>query len=134
MIETATTETEPLALFERVKAFLVNLGLTPTVEDAANTLFVVDDESQGLKHLVIDCDEPIVVLEQFILELPPQAEANTYRRLLQMNRTLVHGAFVLDDTGRRLLFRDTLQLATLDEAELRASILSLTMAMAEHAN
>ena len=54
------------------------------------------------------------------------------RRLLQINRTLVHGAFVLDDEGTTLLFRDTLQLENLDRNELEGSIDALSLGLAEY--
>jgi len=57
-----------------------------------------------------------------------------YKRLLQMNRTLVHGAFVLDEAGESVLFRDTLQLENLDLNELEGSINALSLALAENAN
>ena len=48
-----------------------------------------------------------------------------------MNRALVHGAFVIDETGERVLFRDTLQLENLDLNEIKGSIDSLSIAMVE---
>jgi hypothetical protein len=48
-----------------------------------------------------------------------------------MNRELVHGAFVMDEEARFILFRDTLQLENLDRNELEASIQALGMALAE---
>lgn len=118
---------------ETVKGYLADLGLAITSEDAAEEIVVVDDEAQGIKHLVIDCEAPILIIEQFILELR-QSDAEVYKRLLQINRGLVHGAFVLDESGERLLFRDTLQLANLDLNELQGSINALSLAMAEHAD
>lgn len=118
---------------ETVKGYLADLGLAITSEDAAEEIVVVDDEAQGIKHLVIDCEAPILIIEQFILELR-QSDADVYKRLLQINRGLVHGAFVLDESGERLLFRDTLQLANLDLNELQGSINALSLAMAEHAD
>ena len=53
-------------------------------------------------------------------------------RLLQMNNTLVHGAFVLDENAARIFYRDTLQLANLDANELEGSIDALSLAMAEY--
>ena len=50
-----------------------------------------------------------------------------------MNRTLVHGAFVLDEEGRRVLFRDTLQLANLDLNEVEGMVEALSLALAENA-
>jgi hypothetical protein len=47
---------------------------------------------------------------------------------------LVHGAFVLDEEGTTLLFRDTLQLENLDRNELEGSIDALSLALAEYAD
>ena len=51
-----------------------------------------------------------------------------------MNRRLIHGAYTLDDEGSRILFRDTLQLETLDLGELGASIEALSLGLAENAH
>lgn len=123
--------------FETVKGYLAELGLALSTEDAAAQLVVVDDPERGFANLVIDCESPILVIEQFILDLPDSGQATSsgevFRRLLQLNRTLVHGAFTLDDSGRRLLFRDTLQLANLDLNELEATLNALSLALAENA-
>ena len=63
----------------------------------------------------------------------PKNPGDLYKRLLQMNRTLVHGAFVLDETGETILFRDTLRLENLDRNELEGSIEALSLALAENA-
>jgi hypothetical protein len=57
-----------------------------------------------------------------------------FRRLLQINRELVHGAFALDETGEILIFRDTLQLENLDRNELEGSVHALSLALAEHSS
>ncbi len=117
--------------FELVKSYLADLELTIVAEDAAEELVVVEDEEAGIKNLVIDCEAPIVVIEQLILKLEREPEG-FYRRLLQINRTLVHGAFVLDEDGKSVFFRDTLQLENLDLNELEGSISALSLAMAEN--
>ena len=116
---------------DRVKGYLLDLGLTIVVEDEAEELVVVDDEDSGIKQLIIDCEPPIVVLEQLIGEVPAEPR-DLFIRLLQMNNTLVHGAFVLDETAGRIFFRDTLQLANLDLNEIEASIEALSLALAEY--
>lgn len=117
--------------FELVKSYLADLELTVVAEDAAEELVVVEDEEAGIKNLVIDCEAPIVVIEQLILKLENEPEG-FFRRLLQINRSLVHGAFVLDDDGKSVFFRDTLQLENLDLNELEGSISALALAMAEN--
>ena len=118
--------------FEKVKGYLSDIGLSISREEVEEQLVVVDDEAHGLKNLVIDCEAPILILEQFILTLNNTNEG-VFKRLLQMNRGLVHGAFVLDDSGERVLFRDTLQLENLDLNELEGSINALSLALAENA-
>jgi len=117
--------------FEKVKDFLLDMGFVMSQEDPQEELIVIDDEERGIKNLVIDCESPILILEQVIMPMP-QDSSDFCKRLLQMNRTLVHGAFVLDDEGTTLLFRDTLQLENLDRNELEGSIDALSLAMAEY--
>ena len=116
---------------DTVKGHLLDLGLTIAAENEAEDLVVVDDEDNGIKQLVIDCEPPIVILEQLIGDVPPEP-GDLFARLLQMNNTLVHGAFALDETGRRIFYRDTLQLANLDLNELEGSIRALSLALAEN--
>ena len=117
--------------FETVKQYLQNLDLPVIEEDAPEELVVVRDEEAGISRLVIDCEAPLLILEQHILNVPTDP-GDLYKRLLQMNRTLVHGAFVLDEEGTQVIFRDTLQLETLDEPELESSVDALSLAMAEY--
>ena len=118
--------------FERVKGYLHDLGYTINQEDPKEELVIVNEEDQGLHNLIIDCEDPILVIEQVIMAAPPEP-GHFFKRLLQLNRTLIHGAFVLDEMGRTVIFRDTLQLASLDRNELEATIKSLSLALAENA-
>jgi ribose 5-phosphate isomerase len=117
---------------QKVKDYLHELEFSISSEDAAEELVVIDDEEKGIKNLIIDCEDPVLVLEQVIMDVPQKTE-NLFKRLLQMNRTLVHGAFVLNDEGTKIIFRDTLQLENLDKNELEGSINALSIALAEYA-
>jgi hypothetical protein len=114
-----------------VKNYLLELDLQIVEENEKEELVVVEDEENGIKNLVIDCEPPILVLEQLIMETST-TNGEFFKRLLQMNRTLVHGAFVLDEEGKYIFFRDTLQLENLDLNELEASIQALSLALAEY--
>ena len=116
-----------------VKQYLFEMEIPVVSEDPAEELVVVDKEEDGIKNLMIDCEEPILVLEQIIMKVP-QAPGDMFKRLLQMNRDLVHGAFVLNENAELLLFRDTLQLENLDRNELEASIQALSLALAEYSS
>lgn len=120
-----------MSSFVTVKEYLLEMGFSFDVEDPKEELVVVNDPDRGIKDLVIDCEDPIVILEQVILVLEKDS-SEIYKRILQINRSLVHGAFCLNEEGNILLFRDTLQLTNLDLNELEGSIDALSLAMAEN--
>ena len=119
--------------FEKVKDFILDMGFAISHEEPQEELVVIDDDERGIKNLVIDCEAPILILEQVIIPMP-QDSSDFCKRILQINRTLVHGAFVLDEEGTTLLFRDTLQLENLDRNELEGSIDALSLGLAEYAS
>ena len=119
--------------FEKVKDFILDMGFAISHEEPQEELVVIDDDERGIKNLVIDCEGSILILEQVIIPMT-QDSSDFCKRLLQINRSLVHGAFVLDEEGTTLLFRDTLQLENLDRNELEGSIDALSLALAEYAN
>ena len=119
--------------FDKVKSFIMDMGFSISHEDSKEELIVIDDDERGINNLVIDCESPILILEQVIIPMP-QNFADFCKRILQINRTLVHGAFVLDEEGTTLLFRDTLQTDNLDRNELEGSIDALSLALAEYAS
>lgn len=122
-----------MADFATVKSFLQELQLSITEEIPAEGVLIVCDEDRGINNLVVDCEDPILVFEQMIIPVPKNP-GNMFQRLLQMNRTLVHGAFVLDENSTRVLFRDSLRLTNLDLNEVEGTIEALSLALAEHAS
>ena len=113
-----------------IKNYLLELDLKIIDENEAEELVVVEDEENGINNLVIDCEPPLVVIEQIIMDVPENTDG-FYKRLLQMNRSLVHGAFVLDEDNKYVFFRDTLELENLDMNELEGTIQALSLALAE---
>jgi hypothetical protein len=118
--------------FDTVKSYLQDLDLAVDDEDTAEALVVVSDEDRGINHLIVDCEDPILIIEQAIMPIPNNP-GDLYKRLLEMNRTFIHGAFAIDIETNNVLFRDTLRLETLDRSELEGSITALELALAENA-
>lgn len=118
--------------FAKVKEYLNQLDVEVVEEHAADQLVLVQDESRGISSLVVDCEDELLIIEQLIFEIS-EDRLPVYKRLLQINRELVHGAFVLDEDGRHVLFRNTLQLENLDLNELDATINALALALATYA-
>jgi len=119
--------------FHKVRDYVLDLGYTITHENEADAIIVIQDESEGIKNLLIGCADPILIMEQFLCTIS-NPTAQIYENLLKKNRDIVHGAFVLDETGDKLIFRDTLQLENLDQNELEASINSLSLLLSEYSN
>ena len=118
--------------FETVKAYLRDLDFHVEEEDLGEELVVISDDDRGINRLIIDCEDPILILEQAIMPIPSKP-GDLYKRLLELNRTLIHGAFALDEETGTILFRDTLRLDTLDRAEVEGTINALGLALAENA-
>lgn len=118
------------AYFTKIQRYLLELDFEIQHQDAANNIFVVSKPELGIEHLVLGCGEPLLIMEQHLLDLPgPSCEV--YQRLLQKNRDIIHGAFVLDESGRKVIFRDTMQLEHLDRPELEAVFNSLALLLSE---
>jgi hypothetical protein len=118
--------------FRKVKVYLQELELPVDSEDEGEEILVVNDEESGLHNLIIDCEDPILIIEQAIIPLPA-SRGDLFKRLLEINRSLIHGAFAIDQEANVVLFRDTLRLDTLDRSELEGSINALGLALAENA-
>jgi hypothetical protein len=117
--------------FEKVKDYLLELNYEITYEDAPEGILRITNQEKGLFEMILDCEGEILIMEQHIFDIDTP-NSNTYKRLLQINRTFVHGAFVLTEDGQKVLYRDTLQLANLDLNELEASLNSLALALIEN--
>ncbi|EAQ38728.2 hypothetical protein MED134_01995 [Dokdonia sp. MED134] len=117
--------------FTITRDFLLELNFNITTENTADGIMVVQKENSGIKNLILGIAPPILIIEQFIFTINNQSE-KIFKSLLQKNRDIIHGAFVLDDTGKKVIFRDTLQIENLDLNELEGSLNSLSLLMSEY--
>ena len=118
--------------FEQVKEYVFELGLSIDQEIPEEEIVIVNDEERGIQNLVIDCEDDVLVLEQLIMESGHITKSEILKRILQMNRELVYGAFVLNEEGDTLIYRNTLALENLDLNELESTINALSLGLAEN--
>jgi len=119
--------------FDKVKSFVLDLDLSIVYQNEEEEILVIEDETSGISNLVLACADPILIMEQFLFELKSD-DKEILKNLLVKNRDIVHGAFALDETGNRVIFRDTLQIENLDANELEGSINSLGMLLSEYSD
>ena len=118
--------------FETIKNYLIELNFSITHEDKESGIIMIQKESEGIKNLILGVANPILIIEQYIFKINTPSENGVLKQLLQKNRDIVHGAFVLDESGQKVIFRDTLQLENLDLNELEGSINSLSLLLSEY--
>lgn len=116
--------------FTKVKNYLTELNYEIVEENEKEGILIIDNEETGVSHMVLCCADPILIMEQYLCEIK-QVSLETYRLLLQKNRDIIHGAFALDVSGTKLIFRDTLVLDTLDLDELESTFNSLGLLLSE---
>jgi hypothetical protein len=117
--------------FEKVKNYLIELDFAIVQENVNDEVIIIEKTNSGIKNLVIACADTILIMEQFLVELKHDSK-EIYMNLLKKNRDIIHGAFVLDEGGKKVIFRATLQLENLDLNELEASLNSLELLLTEY--
>ncbi len=119
--------------FQKVKSYIMELDYQISHEDETEGVFVIDHETSGIKNLVIGIADPILIMEQFMFDLGKES-SEVYKSLLQKNRDIISGAFALDESGKKVVFRDTLALENLDLNEIEGSFNSLGLLLSEYSD
>jgi hypothetical protein len=119
--------------FLKVKNYLIDLSFEITLENEEDGILIVQNYDYAVSNLVVGVADPLVIIEQYLFS-KPNADADFYKALLMKNQDIIHGAFVIDESGERILFRDTLQVENLDLNELEAAINSLSLLLSEYSD
>ena len=108
-----------MSYFEKLKELVLELEHDIAHEDATTGIMIINKETRGICEMILDCEDDVLIMEQLIFPIKGDNPEN-YKELLQMNRSLIHGAFVLSSgaNGDLISFRDTLQLENIDRNEL----------------
>lgn len=117
--------------YDKVREYLLELDYSIVKEDKDNEVFVIESLEDGIQNVLIGVADPIIIIEQYLFDLTANV-AEVTKELLIKNRDIVHGAFVMDDTGTKVIFRDTLQVDNLDLNELEGSLTSLILLLSEY--
>ena len=72
--------------------------------------------------------------DEMLVEIPEDISSDVLKQLLVKNRDIVHGAFVLDETGRKIIFRNTHQLKNLNINEMEGTLNSLSLLLSEYSD
>jgi hypothetical protein len=115
---------------EDLESFLMRMDLE--YEEVDPGMFLVHGRNSGLPMVVHHADA-LLLIRMKVMDLPAAANGKTelYRTLLELNASdVVHGAYGIEEG--ELIISDTLELATLDFHEVRASMESMELAAVSH--
>lgn len=118
-------------IFKKIEEYILDIGYSISYMDEKEGLFCIDSEADGVKNLIIAVASPILIIEQYIFTLKTD-DKDILKALLIKNRDIVHGAFVLDETGKKVIFRYTMQVESLDKNELEGALNSLGLLLSEY--
>ena len=119
--------------FEKVKNYLIELDFQIIKENESEGLFVVENTEAGLNNVVLIIADPILIVEQFLFEIKGDIHEIS-KKLLIKNRDIIHGAFALDESGKKVVFRNTHECENLDLNELEATLNSLSLLLSEYSD
>ena len=117
--------------FRKIESFISKLGYSVSYQNEREGIFCIENEDDGIKNLIIGVAPPILILEQFIFTLKND-DKDILKSLLKKNRDIIHGAFVLDEEGKKVIFRYTMQIEHLDINEFEGALNSLGLLLSEY--
>ncbi|MDF2187412.1 YbjN domain-containing protein [Paraflavitalea sp. CAU 1676] len=91
----------------------------------------IDNQPDGIHNLIIGIAPPILIMEQFLFSFKDD-HGGMFKKLLQKNRDTIHGAFVINEEGNKVLFRYTMQLENIDFNEFEGALNSLGLLLSEY--
>ena len=117
--------------FEKVESFISKLGYSVSYQNEKEGIFLIESEQDGIKNLIIGVAPPILIMEQYIFTMKSY-DADIMKSLLKKNRDIIHGAFALDEEGKKVIFRYTMQIEHIDINEFEGALNSLGLLLSEY--
>lgn len=117
--------------FKKIEEYITRLGYAVSYQSRKDGIFCIENEADGIKNLIVGVAPPILIMEQYIFTLKT-GNSEVLKSLLQKNRDIIHGAFVLDEEGKKVIFRYTMQLEHLDINEFEGALNSLSLLLSEY--
>ncbi len=117
--------------FKKIETYILKLGYSITYHDETKGVFCIESEADGIKNLIIGVAPPILIIEQFIFTLKND-DKEILKSLLIKNRDIIHGGFVLNEDGTKVIFRYTMQIENMDINEFEGALNSLGLLLSEY--
>lgn len=118
---------------DKVLAFIQEAGYEVRYRDDASGILKIGNEKDGISQVILGVVPPILIIECFLFSINYDS-LEIYKALLQKNRDMLHGAFVLNEDANKILYRYTIQIENLDYNEFEAALNALSLMLHEYSN
>jgi hypothetical protein len=114
----------------KIEQYLIDLMFS--YREVGENLWLLEDEEHGLVNVAVTRVDNIVIVRVVVMDNPGEDKRlEFYTKLLEINATdLQHGAYGLEDN--KIVLIDTLEYDHLDLEEFRATLDSVSLALAQH--
>jgi hypothetical protein len=113
----------------KVELYLINMMVS--FREIDKNMWLLDDEEYGLGAVVIAYDDPLVVFQVTVMEVPRERRLELFTKLLELNaRDILHGAYALEEN--KVILIDTLEYAGMDFTEFKAVLDAFGLALTQH--
>ena len=92
-------------------------------EQVTEGVWVVNADHDDSTKVVVSVADSLVLFRLKLAEVPPDADAAFFKRLLELNLELDHGAVAVDEGD--LVLVDTVEAAGIHADEIHASVMAL---------
>lgn len=116
--------------FETIEDWALRLNCRILYKDVQNGILKIDNQPDGINNLILGIAPPILIMEQYLFSFR-EGNVEMFKKLLQKNRDTIHGAFVINEEGNRVLFRYTMQIQNIDFNEFESALNSLGLLLSE---
>lgn len=112
-----------------VERYLLNLDFN--YEEVGENTYIIHEPEKGLENVAVMLDEPLVIIQVKVMDVPASGRERFFHTLLTLNATdLIHGAYGVN--GDEVILIDTLRSATMDLEEFQASLDAVGLALSQH--
>lgn len=117
---------------QTIEDFALRLNCRILYKNEQSGILKIDNQPDGIHNLILGIAPPILIMEQVLFSFR-EGNLDMFKKLLQKNRDTIHGAFVINEEGNRVLFRYTMQLKNIDFNEFEGALNSLGLLLSEYA-
>lgn len=120
-----------VSYMDKIRELIHQAEYKVTYADELSGIMKIENEQDGIKNLIIGVVPPLLIMEYYLFSFKEDS-IEMFKALLQKNRDMLHGAFVINEDGDKVLYRYTMQIENMDFNELEAALNSLGLLLYEY--